>query len=217
VRYRVNGREIRSENAAKPYSQQSAVVADYLKQQARVGAVLDYGCGKLRYSNLLATIGRRVTFVDSKIQLTRLQRVRGRRTTVTEFVARTYRHAHVVPAEELRAGRARYDLVTCINVLSAIASRQALYGALDAIRRSTRRNGVAVFINQHSNSSFKRYARGERHLFGHIHQRRGKSFYYGLLSETRVVRLLTKRGFKIRRAWGAGEINFVEASPGKKS
>jgi 2-polyprenyl-3-methyl-5-hydroxy-6-metoxy-1,4-benzoquinol methylase len=155
-----------------------------------------------------------VTFVDSKIQLTRLQRVRGKRTTVTEFVARNYRHGQVVAAEDWLVDRARYDFVTCINVLSAIASREALHGALDAIRDSTRRNGVAVFINQHSNSRFKRYARGKRHLFGHIHQRKGRNFYYGLLSESRVVKLLTKRGFKIRRAWEAGEINFVEASPG---
>lgn len=213
MRYRVDGQEIRSENAAKPHTQQSAVVADYLRQRGKVDAVLDYGCGKLRYSDLLATIGRRVTFVDSKIQLTRLQRVRGKRTTVAEFVARNYQHGQVVAAEEWRPGRRRYDLVTCINVLSAIASRQALYGTLEAIRAVTRRTGLAVFINQHSNSRFKRYSRGKKHLFGHLHHAKGRHSYYGLLSEPRVVRLLTRRGFEIQRAWRLGEINFVEARP----
>lgn len=213
MRYRVSGREIRSENAAKPHSQQSAVVADYLRTQKKVGAILDYGCGKLRYADLLATVGRRVTFVDSKIQLTRLQRVRGRRTTVAEFVARHYRHGRVVAAEEWRIGRARYDLVTCINVLSAIASREALNGALDVIREATRQTGLAIFINQHSNSRFKRYSRGKKHLFGHLHRGKGRHFYYGLLSEPRVVRLLTRRGFKIHKTWQSGEINFVEAKP----
>jgi 2-polyprenyl-3-methyl-5-hydroxy-6-metoxy-1,4-benzoquinol methylase len=215
VRYKVSGREIRSENAAKPHTQQSGVVADYLRSLTRVSAILDYGCGKLRYSNLIATLGRRVTFVDSTIQLTRLQRVRGKHTTVMEFVSRNYRHGRVVAAEEWRGTTARYDLVTCINVLSAIASRQALNGALDNIREATRQSGLAVFINQHSNSRFKRYSQGKKHLFGHIHRGKGSNFYYGLLSAPRVVRLLTNRGFEIRKTWQSGEINFVEARPTK--
>lgn len=212
MRYKVAGHEIRSENAAKPHSQRSAVVAEYLKRVDRVDAVLDYGCGKLRYGDLIANIGGRATFVDSYIQLTRRQRLRGKCTTVMGFVERNYANGRVIAAEEWRSGGPRYDFVTCINVLSAIASRTALHCALDVIRGALRSKGLAVFVNQHSNSSFKRYANGRKHLYGHIYEVNGRSFYYGLLSARQVSRLLTDRGFAVRRSWQSGEINFVEAA-----
>jgi 2-polyprenyl-3-methyl-5-hydroxy-6-metoxy-1,4-benzoquinol methylase len=214
MRYKVKGCEIRSENAAKPHSMRSAVVAAYLREADKVDAVLDYGCGKLRYGDLISQIGNRVTFVDSRIQLTRPQRLRGKRTTVKDFVQRNYSNACAIAAEEWRSGRPRYDFVTCINVLSAIASRAALNRALEVIRSALRKNGLAVFVNQHTNSSFTRYAAGKKHLFGHLYEVNGRNFYYGLLSASRVSNLLTNRGFAIRRSWQSGEINFVEAHLG---
>lgn len=213
MRYRVKGAEIRSENAAKPHTQQSRSVATYLRELPRVASVLDFGCGKLRYANLIAKLGERMTFVDSEIQLSRLQRVRGHLTTVRDFVTRHYSHGRVVSAETLATHKSQYDLITCINVLSAIPSKTALVQALRAIGRLTRKNGMAVFVNQHRNSYYKRFEQDPRHLFGHLFKGRHGYSYYGILPPEQMSKLLVRHGFAVSNAWTDGEINFVEAHP----
>jgi 2-polyprenyl-3-methyl-5-hydroxy-6-metoxy-1,4-benzoquinol methylase len=216
MRYVVSGVEIRSENAAKPHSQRSKVVTEYLRKAARVKAVLDFGCGKLRYSDLVAKLGRRATFVDSKVQLTRRQRIRGKMTTVSDVIAERYPHARVVSAEAAMTDRSRYDFVTCINVLSAIPTRSALDTLVRLIRRLTKTNGTAVFVNQHRNSYFKRFEVGKPHLFGHVFGGAKGYSYYGVLTVKRVEKLLLSHGFYIRKSWIRGEINFVEAHPARR-
>jgi 2-polyprenyl-3-methyl-5-hydroxy-6-metoxy-1,4-benzoquinol methylase len=213
MRYRVKGVEIRTENAAKPYSQRSQAVVAYLKTAPRVNTVLDYGCGKLRYSDLLARIGKRATFVDSELQLTRRQRIRGKVTTVTELVAERYSNIEVMSAETAMLDQSSYDFVTCINVLSAIPTMAAIDAVLRAIKRLTKHSGVAVFINQHRNSYFKRFEVGKRHLFGHLHEGKRGYSYYGVMTKEVVQSLLLEYGYVIRRAWDQREINFVEAYP----
>lgn len=213
MRYRVKGVEVRSENAAKPHTQRSKVVAAYLKACPTVGSLMDYGCGKLRYSDLLTRIARRVSFVDSDVQLTRRQRIRGRMTTVVQCVSSRYQNARVLTIAQAHRGRARFDRVTCINVLSAIPTLSELHAALGIIRQRTKRTGVAVFVNQHRNSYFKKFTWGKPHLFGHLYTGRRGHSYYGVFTMARVRRLLRGRGFRILNAWQSGEINFVEARP----
>jgi 2-polyprenyl-3-methyl-5-hydroxy-6-metoxy-1,4-benzoquinol methylase len=175
--------------------------------------VLDFGCGKLRYSNLIAAIGERATFVDSEIQLSRLQRIRGRLTTVRDFVTCHYPHGRVVSAESLERHKSKYDLITCINVLSAIPSKSVLEQALNAIGRLTHKSGMAVFVNQHRNSYYTRFEKDSRHLFGHLIKGKHGYSYYGLLPPAQMSALLVGHGFAVSEAWTEGEINFVEARP----
>ena len=216
MRYRVKGAEIRSENAAKPHTQQSRSVATYLRGLPQIASVLDFGCGKLRYANLIAKLGERMTFVDSEIQLSRLQRIRGHVTTVRDFVTHHYLDSRVVSAETLAAHRSQYELITCINVLSAIPSKAALVQALRAIRRLTRKNGMSVFVNQHRNSYYKRFEQAPRHLFGHLFKGRHGYSYYGILPQDQMNELLVRHGFAVSNAWTDGEINFVEAHPNRR-
>jgi 2-polyprenyl-3-methyl-5-hydroxy-6-metoxy-1,4-benzoquinol methylase len=215
MRYRVKGAEIRTENAAKPFAQRSKVVVAYLKSRPKVASVLDFGCGKLRYADLVARLGERATFVDSEIQLTRRQRIRGRTGTVAQLAPVLYSNAAVVSTEAIsnRTGR-RHDFVTCINVLSAIPNARALKGVLRVIHGLTKNHGTAVFVNQHRNTYFKNFERGKPHLFGFLFQgKNGAISYYGKMTKDRVQALLIKNGFHIQRAWNHGEINFVEARP----
>jgi 2-polyprenyl-3-methyl-5-hydroxy-6-metoxy-1,4-benzoquinol methylase len=180
---------------------------------SKVQDLLDFGCGKLRYADLVTNIGERVLLVDSRIQLTRQQRIRGRKVSVAQIAKQLYRNVSVRPAEDLAKVRNKFDVVTCINVLSAIPDLSVLRAVLQAIRRLTRRKGLAVFINQHRNSYFDNFKHGRRHLFGHIHEGRNGHSYYGVMSKDRVQRLLRTAGFSIYRSWNDGEINFVEAYP----
>jgi hypothetical protein len=85
MRYKVDGVTIRSENAAKPCNQKSQRVDGYLRTLS-AETLLDFGCGKLRYSDTLVKISPRVTFLDSLIQINRQQVIRGERTTVVDFL-----------------------------------------------------------------------------------------------------------------------------------
>lgn len=77
----------------------------------------------------------------------------------------------------------------------------------------TKPTGRAIVVNQYSNTYFKRFTRGRRHLFGHIFSGRNGMSYYGVMTVSRVHRLLRTAGFSIRNSWTQGEISFVEASP----
>ena len=213
VRYFVKGTLLRTENAAKPFSHRSKSVTDYLRALPKVDTLLDFGCGKLRYSDLLSRIGRQVSFLDSHLQLTRQQTVRGRMGTVTDTVRRLYPHAEVIPAEEITKCTRKYSLVTCTNVLSAIPDAQALVDVIRSIRRLTKPTGMAVFVNQHKNSYFRNFERGTPHLFGHLVEGKQGSSYYGVMTKERVIDLLLESGMGILEAWNCGEINFVEARP----
>ena len=217
MRYRVRGVDIRTENAAKPHLQQSKAVARYLKQLNRVEAIVDFGCGKLRYADLVSKVGKRATFIDSEIQLTRQQRVRGKMSTVTEVALTRYSNVKVLASENLNFLAERYDIATCINVLSVIPDGSALNRVLKAIRRLTKPTGFAVFVNQHRNTYFKKFEEGRPHLFGHLVEGRNGASYYGIMTKERVEDLLRKAGFSIRRSWNEGEINFVEAFPRQAS
>ena len=86
MRYTIQGQIIKSENAAKPHNQKSKVIDEYLLSKAGNDTVLDYGCGKLRYADSLIKIGNKVTFVDSEVQLNRVQIIRGEKTNIPEYI-----------------------------------------------------------------------------------------------------------------------------------
>src|SRR2546427_92673 len=89
MRYRVRGFTVRSENAAKPVTQPNPYVLKWIRELPQSASVLDFGCGKLRYTIPLADRVRHVTAVDSAVQLCRQQLLNGVRTNIKEY-ARSY-------------------------------------------------------------------------------------------------------------------------------
>ncbi|PAU53562.1 methyltransferase domain-containing protein [Pseudomonas sp. PICF141] len=211
MRYLVNGTLIRSENAAKPHTQKSKPVEDYLLCRGKAHSILDFGCGKLRYSDTLTKIATSVTFVDSQIQLSRKQIIRDEQTSVTEFVSKNYPHCKTVPFEKLQEHQEQYNLITCTNVLSAIPCSETLSNVILNIKKLLSRDGVAVFINQHRSSYFKKFESGKKHLNGYIYKNQKSTTYYGIFNKTNTQELLLDNGFEIIKSWCVGESTFVEA------
>lgn len=211
MRYLVNGTFIRSENAAKPHTQKSKSVEDYLLCSGRTQSILDFGCGKLRYSDTLMKIATCVTFVDSEIQLSRTQMIRGEKTSVTDFVSKNYPHCKTVPFEQIHEHQEQYNLITCTNVLSAIPCPQTLSNVISNIKKLLSRDGVAVFINQHRSSYFKKFETGKKHLNGYIYNNQKSTTYYGIFNKTITQELLLDHDFEIIKSWCVGESTFVEA------
>ena len=150
MRYRVNGEEIRSENAAKPMAQASNALVDCILSRPCIDHALDYGCGKLRYTPYLARRCSHFGLVDSSLQLERLQMIAGRHTTVKKYAQTRWPSCRIYTAQEFWRGTdERYDFVLCANVLSAIPSRIIRSQSLRAIRACLRRTGECLVVNQY--------------------------------------------------------------------
>ena len=213
LRYSVGKLEIRSENAAKPGSQASASLVDWLEKQNRAGRVLDYGCGKLRYAGVLAKNCRSITLVDSTVQLDREQIIAGERTTVRRY-AKKWRHARVISVEDFPDDKVSFDFVLCSNVLSAIPCRDARAAALELIRSKLSRNGCALFVVQFRNSFYRdlRNRKGvTRYLDGYLLRTPKGTFYYGIIPPHKLARLVRAAHFTVEKSWIQGESALVLA------
>jgi hypothetical protein len=213
VRYNVRGHEIRSENAAKPIERASPYVREWLRSHGPFDTVIDYGCGKLRYAVTLAKLSRRLTVVDSKVQLSRHQPIGGQFTTVKEYVRR-WKNVRALSVEELDASSSRAQFVLCANVLSAIPTQA---GRVRVVRRiKSHCAGVALFIVQFRNSHFRKWEKLAHAISiarGWLVPRgRGASFY-APLSPDELVEEIVDGGMIPVDAWTNSESVFVLAVP----
>lgn len=211
MRYNVNEITIKSENAAKPHTQTSKAVLNYLLAKKNIDNVLDFGCGKLRYSETLNEISSSVTYVDSRVQLTRCQVIKDQKTSVINYVNENYKGSTVVPYEEIDSHNQRYQLITCTNVISAIPCQDTLQKVLVTINNLLDNDGMVVFVNQHRSSYFKRFLNGQKRLFGYVYKGKRGYSYYGIITPEVMIGLLEVNGFTILKSWSVGESNFVEA------
>jgi hypothetical protein len=214
MRYRVKGLEIRSENAAKPISQSSGYLRKWLMNVKPVGAALDYGCGKLRYGESLASRCSSLTFVDSAIQLDRLQVIDGVKTSVRDYVESHWTHARVLDPASFASDRRTYSFVLCANVLSAIPDPRVRAAILRQILVSLKKKGRALFTSQYRNSYFKQLANAPNskpHLDGWIVESAHGPAYYGILPRPKIETLLRRNGFAIRESWINDQSAYVLA------
>src|SRR5260370_18491853 len=122
MRYKLTaGVEIRTENAAKPESQPSKFLLKLLSDLPRVGSTFDYGCGKLRYQRAIAGVTDVLALVDSDVQLSRLQLLRGKETSIRNLFKKS-NHVEVYSDVEFQELKNRFDRGFFINVLSVIPS-----------------------------------------------------------------------------------------------
>jgi SAM-dependent methyltransferase len=215
MRYRTRGKLIASELAAKPPSQASAHLVGFLKSYDRVAYAVDYGCGKLRYASALTAIAESVTLVDSSAQLDRKQVIEGRETIVRRLVKEKYPTARIETITEFEHNtRPKFDFALCANVLSAIPTKAARSRALAAIKRRLKASGTLLVVNQHTNSSFTKFAYRDgviKHLDGWLIPRNDSAFYYGILDKEKTCDILETAGYRIVEHWIDGQSNYALA------
>ncbi|NYK82058.1 class I SAM-dependent methyltransferase [Salmonella enterica] len=209
LNYKINGITIRSENAAKPHTMPSSYLCDNIKNSIKNGRALDFGCGKLRYSEQLVNKFEAVTFLDSRKQLERVQIIRGVQTTIPEYVANNYKNANVVPFESIDKITSLYDFILCANVLSAIPCKSTIYKIISAIRELLKSDGEAMIVNQYKSSYFKKYESGIKHLHGYIYQNSRNASYYGLLDENTVSEICLDNKLAIIKSWSKAGSSYV--------
>jgi hypothetical protein len=124
---------IRSENAAKPELQSSSYLNKLIAKLEQVRSTFDYGCGKLRYQKVISRTTNTLALVDSEVQLSRKQMIRGKVTSIRDLL-RNSNHLSAFSATEFGTVPAKFDRGFCINVLSVIPSATARLRVVQLMR-----------------------------------------------------------------------------------
>ncbi|MEC8965042.1 MAG: class I SAM-dependent methyltransferase [Pseudomonadota bacterium] len=208
MNYKINGNCILSHNAAKPHSQVCKVVLEELRSLTGISSILDIGCGKLRYSEHLYDISKRICFADSKIQLERIQTIKGKKCSVKEYVAHHYPESKTVDVEDFDELTETFDFVFCSNVLSAIPCEKTLNSTIRRIKECLSATGQALVVNQHRSSYFKKFESGKPHLHGYLYSGKRGTSYYGIITKE-VIDSLSKKHGLIANSFVKGDRTFA--------
>lgn len=206
---------VKTENAAKPEKQGSAYLKSIISRLEPVSSSFDYGCGKLRYRDAILATTDTLAVIDSEVQLSRTQLIRGKLTTIREAARRTNRVSAFSTTEFGRLLTA-FDRGFCINVLSVIPFLSARGRLLDLIRWRLRAGGTCLFTVQYRNSDFSRMRdmpNARPWLDGIlVDSLRGYSFY-GLISPERLAKMVERAGFEIvERTLNEGTVSLMARS-----
>ena len=210
MRYKVNSVEVRSENAAKPSSQYSAYLMNWILNQNGFQVSIDYGCGKLRYSNYLRKVSKYTLLVDSNIQLNRVQIINGFKTTVKDYVSNNWKDCKLVNVNNFTEKNVA-DFVLCANVLSAIPSVVTRSETVSKIAASLKQNGKCLFVTQHTNSYFTKLANSAKsikHLDGWLVLSKRGASYYGIIDRTKIKPIL-ENDFSSLDIWREGQSTYA--------
>jgi 2-polyprenyl-3-methyl-5-hydroxy-6-metoxy-1,4-benzoquinol methylase len=223
MRYIIHGREIRSENAAKPASSAGRWMLHWIGTLPPGTIGLDLGCGKLRYTIPLAKRIASVTAVDSSVQLNRKQLLFGKVRSIREYASEKLPNVRVCALDKTSWRRRRYQIILCSNVLSAVPCRKARKALISAAHSCLAPQGRLLLTTQYRNSYFEGWRGAHRatpYMDGFlVRGKRGTSFY-GLLNADALARLCRTSGFRILRAGHVKELAYVladrqtRASPG---
>jgi SAM-dependent methyltransferase len=202
---------IKSEYAAKSIRQQSGWVIDWIKNLPVNSIVLDYGCGKLRYTIPLIQRVNEVIAVDSKEQLNRIQKIdKDKQLTIKEY-SKSVSNLKVCSIEEFNYNQ-YFDWALCTNVLSAIPHENERIKVLQNIYQALKSNGKALITTQFRNSYFKLYQikeNAQNYNDGWIIKNKKGYSFYGIIPPNSLKELCLKAGITNFK-WGSiGETAYI--------
>lgn len=204
MRYNVQGLTIKSENAAQGPRRASRRVLEWIWAQETHSRILDYGCGKLRYTLPLSRRVREVLAVDSEAQLSRVQTVNGCRTSLIEYSRCHLENVRLSTPESVAWQCERLDAALLANVLSAVPVLAERERILARIRSCLRPGGELFLCSQFRNSTCDAYPenpRAERYLDGwFVRHSDGKgASFYAMLSPTDLAKICHQAQMEVVR------------------
>ena len=212
MHYKVKGKIVKSEFAAKSMLQPSQEVLSWIDSRKKINNALDYGCGKLRYAHNVSRICRNLTLVDSKEQIVRNQTINGQKTTLDAYVRKNITNARLIDIKAYFSDNTKYSLALCLNVLSAIPSVRVRNKCLKRISYSLTSEGICLFVTQFRDSYFNKIQlepSSVPHLDGWVSMKRNQNAFYGIINKERLERMILINGFKIVESWVQGASAFV--------
>lgn len=216
MHYSVRGHVVEAELAAKPASQPSSTVMEWVEHLPADAHVLDYGCGRLRYTIPMSQIVRRVTAVDSCYQIQRRQAIAGRRgTTIREYVSTYLPNVDLSDVADPVWRSHKYERVLCANVLSSIPSSKERDLVLRRIRGCLSKRGSLLVTTQYRNSYFSCYGQRSGAQWvedGWLYPQNSHYYFYGLLPPSTLTRLCLSAGLSVLGKWCHDGSAYVIAS-----
>lgn len=214
MHYRINDIIIRSELAAKSPSQPNSYVLKYISSLSSDFTVLDYGCGKLRYSIPISKRVKKTVAVDSLEQIDSNKKI-GKKYCKPRDLCDD--NLLVLALNEMDWGKKQFDVVFCTNVLSAIPFEKERLELLIKSKNVLNNNGILFVSVQYRNSYFKCYDERKtvkKYNDGWLIKMKSKNQYafYAALSPEYIVELCKKAGytsFNIHKKDGSC---FIEAT-----
>lgn len=195
---------VKSENAALSTRQTNKVVLKYIDNLPDNINILDYGCGKCRYSLQLGKKASHIILLDSQVQISRTQTIYSNKTTVELFANSNMKNASVCSIENFDFTKQQFDFVLCSNVLSAIPDKQTRKNLLDNIHDILLDNGTALITVQYRNSYFNTYKNRkgvEKYKDGWLIKRNNSYSFYGIIYPEQLIEMCLKSELKIENVY----------------
>lgn len=196
MHYKIKEYVIESELAAKSVLQPNQNVLNYISNIPSFYTVLDYGCGKLRYTLPLSKRVKKVVAIDSAEQIKKLQVINGQRTSLSEV---KIDNVTVCALEDSKWRAESYDLVLCTNVLSAIPFESIREKVISNACSVLKETGQLYITVQYRNSYFSQYNQRQdvtRFEDGWlILKNNQRGMFYAPLTSDYIVKLCQRNGF----------------------
>ena len=160
--------------------------------------VLDYGCGKLRYTIPISRIAKIVYGVDSKEQLDRYFTVNGKKTTIPEL-SKQYKNIVLYTACQQEWKKKKYDKILLSHVLSTIPQEKARKQVVDDLNNVMKWDSILIACTNHRMSYFKKWdesSRVEKYNDGYFVKEPAPS-YFGVINKNKLASYFDKNRFKI--------------------
>lgn len=215
MHYQFDGLTIRTENAAKPISQASRSVLDWIRTLPKTATVLDYGCGKFRYTIPLARQVKRVIAVDSSNQIERVQTINKRRGTLRMYATKYLSNVKVYEVSEKDWARPIYDVILCTNVLSTIPRTRDRIALLRRLRGVMDRDTILFLCTQFRNSYFRGYEANPNARYikdGWLVRKNGTGSFYAILPPDELKTLCKRASLCVTECYSKGESAYVHAA-----
>ncbi len=196
MHYRIDNYIIESELAAKSPSQTNKHMIDIINNIPNNYKVLDYGCGKLRYSIPLAKQVASVVAIDSAYQINKPQKINSFYGCPSEY---KLNGLSVCDINNSFWQNKSYDAVLCINVMSAIPYDEMRFKIIKDAYDVLNSQGFLLIVVQYRNSYFNTYKKRTDTIPYYdgwlIKKTNNKCSFYGMPTSEYIVTLCYKAGF----------------------
>ncbi len=213
MHYRVNNGIVESELAAKSVFQPNKYVLEYILSLNPTDTVLDYGCGKLRYTIPLSRQVKSVVAIDSEEQIEKIQMISGKKTALSQYHVD---NVLICPIHSSAWKNQTYDVIICTNVLSAIPYRKERIKLLKNAKSVLKNTGTIYITTQYRNSYFSKYnGRDGVERFNDgwlIPRKKNKYSFYAPLNSNEIIDLCVETGFVIDKCFQKDGSCFIFAS-----
>lgn len=204
MHYNIRNELIKSENAARSVKQSNKEIIQIINKLPANLVVLDYGCGKLRYTIPLSKIVNKVYSVDSQEQINKIQLINDVKTTVKEYSCIFMENVSIFSLNEVEWKNNKYDFILCCNVLSAIPTYKERIRIFENIKLLLNNTGRALISTQYRNSYFDLYNKRKecrKYYDGWIIKGNGSSAFYGLITLEKMINYAKSVGLNIEKAY----------------